>query len=85
DNSERGTVWYPPEHLTEQEDEAAPPPLTNSNASKEPEIQEFEAIQKRLTELRQIAIINPTQENIRLYIAFQEAQMQRASTFADQW
>jgi len=84
ENPERGTVWYPPERLEAPEVKPEDAPK-NKEAQRAPEIDEFERIQKRLGELRQIAIITPTQENIRAYIEFQEAQMQRASVFADQW
>lgn len=88
DNPERGTVWYPP-HRAETPVEPQVSPESQAPQAKPddraPEIIEFERIQKRLGELRQIAIITPTQENIRAYIEFQEAQMQRASVFADQW
>lgn len=85
-NPERGNVWYPPlradpapplEETPESPEKADPP--------KAAELDEFERIQKRLGELRNIAIISPTEENLKAYIAFQEQQMQRASVFADQW
>lgn len=83
-NPDRGNVWYPPERLQRDEEAAAaiPPPEQSARPT---ELDQFEQIQKRLGELRNIAIISPTEENLKAYIEFQEQQMQRASVFADQW
>lgn len=81
---ERGWFWYrePPQ---ENKDEskatprAAAPPLTARPA----ELIEFDALQKRVEELRNIAIIRPTERNIRSYLAVQAEVIDKASVFAD--
>lgn len=83
-NPDRGTVWYPPEKASEPDSPPAAQPAP-AESTRPGELDEFERIQKRLGELRNIAIINPSEENLKAYIAFQEEQMQRASVFADQW
>ncbi len=85
-NPERGNVWYPPERVERPDAAAQPPsPVEPAEPPRAAELDEFERIQKRLGELRNIAIISPTEENLKAYIEFQEQQMQRASVFADQW
>ena len=44
---------------------------------------EFDALQKRVEELRNIAIIRPTERNIRSYLAVQAEVIDKASVFAD--
>jgi conjugal transfer pilus assembly protein TraF len=44
---------------------------------------EFEALQKRVEDLRNIAIINPSEQNIRNYLNIQNFVIEKASTFAD--
>lgn len=83
-NPDRGTLWYPPAKAPEP-DPSPEARSESSDAARPPELDEFERIQKRLSELRNIAIVNPTEENMKAYIAFQEEQMARASVFADQW
>lgn len=49
------------------------------------EIVEFEKMQEKLETLKKISIMNPTKENVRSYIAYQEEVMQKSSVFADTW
>lgn len=50
-----------------------------------PATERMAAITKQLDELKAIAILEPTPENITNYISFQRQQLDRASTFADVW
>ena len=50
---------------------------------KAPEIVEFEQLQKSLEETRNIAIMRPTETNVRRYMALESQVVARASTFAD--
>lgn len=50
-----------------------------------PATERMAAITKQLDELKAIAILEPTSENITNYIRFQREQLDRASTFADVW
>lgn len=48
-----------------------------------PELLEFERLQKALEELRQIAIVQPSEANVRRYMALESQVVARASAFAD--
>jgi conjugal transfer pilus assembly protein TraF len=48
-----------------------------------PELVEFEALQKRLEEYRNIAIIRPTESNVRRYMELEARVVRQASYFAD--
>jgi conjugal transfer pilus assembly protein TraF len=48
-----------------------------------PEIVEFELLQKTLEETRNIAIMRPTEANVRRYMELESRVVARASTFAD--
>ena len=70
------------------EDRPAPPPRIASpaakpKAAKAPEIVEFERLQKTLEETRNIAIMRPTEANVRRYMELESAVVARASVFAD--
>jgi conjugal transfer pilus assembly protein TraF len=82
-NDDRSQLWYPPEQAPEREKSPAPaaPP-----AAEPTPVQQLEAIQQRLKELRAAALIHPTPENMRAYIAYQEEHVgKRGSVFADAW
>ena len=48
-----------------------------------PELAEFEQLQKSLEERRQVAIIRPTEANVRRYMALEAQVVAQASRFAD--
>ena len=50
-----------------------------------PAVERMAAITRQLDELKALAVLEPTQENIVNYIRFQREQLDRASTFADVW
>ena len=52
-------------------------------AARAPELLEFERQQKTLEEWRNIAIIRPTEANVRRYMEFESRIVAQASTFAD--
>jgi conjugal transfer pilus assembly protein TraF len=80
---ERGWFWYqlpPPERQeTSQATPRSAPPAHVPPAA----LIEFDALQKRVEELRNIAIIRPTERNIRNYLAVQAEVIDKASVFAD--
>ena len=70
------------------QDRPAPPPKPSSPTAKPkalrpPEIAEFERLQKTLEETRNIAIMRPTEANVRRYMELESKVVARASTFAD--
>lgn len=82
-NPERSQLWYPPPSPPQAElDEQ---PRTTMSPSTVPEVVQMQNIQAKLDELRTVAIINPTTDNVKAYVKFQEEQAQRASVFADTW
>ncbi len=79
-DSARGWHFY-----EEPESEPVEPPKAApaSQRSKPPEIVQFERLQKKLEEYRNIAIINPTEANVRRYMALESKVVGQASLFAD--
>jgi conjugal transfer pilus assembly protein TraF len=85
-NRERGWFWYddPPPEPSEVPQPKAAPAIAAPTAPKRPrELVKFEALQKRVEDLRNIAIINPSEHNIRNYLNIQNFVIEKASTFAD--
>lgn len=67
-------------------DQPAPPRITSAPpepAARPPELVEFERLQKSLEETRNIAIMRPTESNVRRYMELEAKVVARASTFAD--
>lgn len=64
-------------------DRKAPKPSTPSAPARAPELIEFERLQKTLEEVRSIAIMRPTEANVRRYMELESQVVARASTFAD--
>ena len=83
---ERGWFWYQvPPSEQEQKPKTTPPAAVTPRVepARSPELLEFDALQKRVEELRNIAIIRPTESNIRNYLAVQAEVIDKASLFAD--
>ena len=70
-------VTPPPPELPE------PPKLPKAPVARPPELIDFERLQKSLEETRNIAIMRPTEANVRRYMALEAKVVARASTFAD--
>ena len=81
---ERGWFWYrePPRENKEQS-KATPRAAAPTAPARPAALIEFDALQKRVEELRNIAIIRPTERNIRSYLAVQAEVIDKASVFAD--
>lgn len=56
------------------------PPVT---PTRPPELLEFERLQKTLEEMRNVAIMRPSEANVRRYMELESQVVARASTFAD--
>src|SRR5256885_2170954 len=85
---ERGWFWYddplPERSEGPKSKPAAVPTISAPTTPKKlGELVEFEALQKRVEDLRNIAIINPSEQNIRNYLNIQNFVIEKASTFAD--
>ncbi len=61
-----------------------PAPLPSKTVPvKRPELVEFERLQKALEETRHVAVMRPTEANVRRYMELEAHVVARASTFAD--
>lgn len=85
---ERGWFWYDdplPERseVPKPRSKALPTVSAPAVPQKPSELVEFEALQKSVEDLRNIAIINPSEHNIRNYLNIQNFVIEKASTFAD--
>ena len=50
-----------------------------------PELAEFESIQKKLDELKRVAVMNPTDSNLLAYMRYQRHVMNKSEVFAERW
>jgi len=58
-------------------------PKRDAKSTKQPELLEFERLQKQLEEYRNVAIMSPTEGNVRRYMELESSVVKRASYFAD--
>lgn len=83
----RGWHFYEDPEPDTQERPAPSPkvvsPTAKPKAARPPELAEFERLQKTLEETRNIAIMRPTEANVRRYMELEARVVARASTFAD--
>ena len=66
-------------------DRPKPPASDRSSPATQPAAERLAAIGRQLDELKARAILDPSEENVAAYIRFQREQLDRASTFSDQW
>jgi conjugal transfer pilus assembly protein TraF len=83
----RGWHFYEDPEPDSQERPAPSPKVVSQTAkpkaTRPPELAEFERLQKTLEETRNIAIMRPTEANVRRYMELESRVVARASTFAD--
>lgn len=82
----RGWHFYEDPPLEDPVPTARPMPASPSQPSappRPPELVEFERLQKTLEEVRNIAIMRPTERNVRRYMELEMQVVNRASYFAD--
>lgn len=74
-----GWFWYrdPPEAT--RSPKTVPPP------NRPAELVEFEAMQKRLDDLKRVAVMNPTDANLLSYMRYQRFVMDKSQFFAERW
>lgn len=86
--------WYCQGKEEEEKPVETPPPVvvipetkdTSPQESKKPkELVEFEAMQKELENKLRIAYMEPTEENLKNYIEYQNMVTQKAAIFTDVW
>ena len=73
-----GWFWYrdPPVAAPRSAPPAPKPPR---------ELVEFEAMQKRLEDLKRVAVMNPTDANLTAYMRYQRMVMNKSEHFAERW
>jgi conjugal transfer pilus assembly protein TraF len=73
-----GWFWY--------RDPVQPKPRAPSAAPKKPkDLDDFDALQKRLEDLKRVAVMNPTDSNLLAYMRLQRRVMDKSQVFADRW
>lgn len=75
--------WYCEEEVQKPKDVEKPQPPAKS--AEERAVEELEKIRKDLDARRALAVVHPTPENIKAYMAAQKVEIDRASYFADVW
>lgn len=89
DDFRRGWHFYEDPEVEVQPAPAPPPkpippkPEAKRRDTRAPELIEFEQMQKRLEEYRNIAIIRPTEDNVRRYMQLEAQVVRQASYFSD--
>jgi len=75
-----GWFWYrdPPEEINAPKRVPAPPDRPR-------ELVDFEAMQKRLEDLKRVAVMNPTDANLLGYMRYQRFVMDKSELFAERW
>ena len=83
--SDRWRGWHFYEDPAPEEQPRPAQPNKNSSArpARVPELVEFERLQKSLEDTRNIAIMRPTEANVRRYMELESQVVARASIFAD--
>jgi conjugal transfer pilus assembly protein TraF len=74
-----GWFWYRDPHEATRSPKAVPPP------NRPAELVEFEAMQKRLDDLKRVAVMNPTDGNLLSYMRYQRFVMDKSEFFAARW
>lgn len=77
-NPERGFNWYPPDAPPQKKDKKAEPKPKSIKEAKT-----MEELKKELARLKDLAIMQPTQANVRDYLEAQTYLMDKSSLFAD--
>ncbi len=75
-----GWFWYrdPPQPATPPRSSPPPP-------SRPPELTAFEAMQKKLEDLKRVAVMNPTDSNLLAYMRYQRFVMDKSEVFSERW
>ena len=72
-----GWFWYR---------DPVPPKTRPPSSPKVPkELSDFETLQRRLEDLKRVAVMNPTDTNLLAYMRFQRMVMNKSQVFADRW
>ena len=75
-----GWFWYRDPRPPKQPPKAGP-----SSPSRPQELASFEAMQKRLEDLKRVAVMNPSDANLLAYMRYQRLVMNKSELFAERW
>jgi conjugal transfer pilus assembly protein TraF len=75
-----GWFWYRDPPPTGTPPKRSPPPQ-----SRAPELTAFEAMQKKLEDLKRVAVMNPTDANLLAYMRYQRLVMDKSEVFSERW
>ena len=75
-----GWFWYRDPLVARRERTTAPPVQARPS-----ELIEFEAMQKRLDDLKRVAVMNPNDANLLAYMRYQRMVMEKSEVFAERW
>lgn len=78
---QEGWFWYRDPPIAPK----AKPPARRETDRRPRELIQFEAMQKRLEELKRIAVMNPTEVHMKAYMTYQRYVMDKSAVFADTW
>ncbi len=87
DRRSEGWFWYkdPPRKRAPDKPDQTRTPATSAEPPTRPKLAEHEALQRELRELRIVAIMSPTEENVVRYLEAQRRALDLSALFADQW
>jgi len=83
-NPDRGFNWYPPDQQLKQKKKKEDQ-KTEQNNKNIREMTSIEDIKKEVVRLRDVAILQPTAENIHAYLDANKYIMDKSAYFADMW
>ena len=75
-----GWFWYRDPPVARRKRSPAPPVEARPR-----ELIEFEAMQKRLDDLKRVAVMNPSDANLLAYMRYQRMVMNKSEVFAERW
>ena len=78
--NQEGWFWYREPPLPAPK--SPRPPVASKRP---PELADFEAMQKRLDDLKRVAVMNPTETNLLAYMRYQRMVMNKSEVFAEHW
>jgi len=78
-------VIKPPEPKQDKDKKAPQKEKEMPDSEFDKALAEHSAMKKRLQDLLKVAYVNPTEENLRTYIAYQNMVTKKAAVFTDKW
>lgn len=86
---ERGFNWYPPDEVVKAKPSRSAPKKEEPESIAQPkrkalkDMKTFDEVEKEVNRLRELAVFEPSSENVLTYLRAQEYVLSKSSTFAD--